>query len=206
MREANLSGFVSSESTFGGFLTFGAGFEFSEISMVIALHFEVKHLGISGCGGGNESRIKKFEDSITNIRELSFNFGSVVTDHRDMVIVASAFLLLFDGGNDTPGSPTSADDVLVGDGKEISLLDGEFLLVDGSGNFLHELDHLLVALGLLGKLGHVNMLLAKRGGGGHCRGERRLDLRAAAAAVVVVWDQRRKGRRRGRRRVEEVGF
>lgn len=174
--------------------------------MVISLHFEVKNLGISGSGGGNESGIEKLEDSIANIGEFGLNFGSIVTDHRDMVVVASALLLLFDGGNDTPGSPASADDVLVGDRKEVSLLDGELLLVEGSGNLLHELDHLLVALGLLGKLGHVNILLANRRGGSHWKeGKWRLDLRAGG--LRSKWERERgRKRRRGRRRVEEVGF
>ena len=165
--------------------------------MVIAFHFKVKYLGISGGRGRNESGIKEFENSIADIREFALDFGSVVTDHRDMVIITSALLLLLDGGNNTPRGPTSADDVLVGDGEEVSLLDGELLLVNRSGNLLHELDHLLVALGLLSKLGHVNILLAKRGGGSHCK---EMEI---GSEDRWIWDQRVKEGEEEEEREEE---
>ncbi|XP_038899029.1 uncharacterized protein LOC120086446 [Benincasa hispida] len=132
--------------------------------MVVVLHFEVENLGISGSDEGNESEIEKLEDSIANIGKLGLNFGYVVTDDKDMVVVASALLLLLDGGNAMSGGHASTDDVLVSKGKEISLFNGELLLVEGSKNLLLELNHLLVALR---KLGHVNILLMNTGSGFH---------------------------------------
>lgn len=152
-----MSDFVSNESAFGSLVAFDSGFEFDKVSMVAVLHFEVKNLGISRSDEGNEFEIEKLEDSITYIGKLGLNFGYVVTDGRDMVVVASALLLLLDGGNAMSGVPASVDDVLVGDKKEV-------LLIKGSRDLLHELNHLLIALE---KLGHVNVLFMNRRSGFH---------------------------------------
>lgn len=136
--------------------------------MVVSLHFEVKDLGVAGGGGGNKARVEELEDSVADVGELALDLGSVVADDSDVVLVASALLLLLDGGDDAPGGASGADDVLVGDGEEVALLHREFLVVGGRRDLLHELDHLLVALGLLGELGHVHELFAWRGSAGHC--------------------------------------
>ena len=52
-------------------------------------------------------------------------------------------LLALDGANDSPGSSSSTDNVLVGDGEEISLFDGEFR-VEGGDRF-HLRNHLRIA-------------------------------------------------------------
>lgn len=43
-----------------------------------------------------------------------------------MLFRALGFLLLFDGGDDSPGGTASANDVLVRDGKQVTLIDGKF--------------------------------------------------------------------------------
>lgn len=68
------------------------------------------------------------------------------------------FLLVFDAGEDSPGSSAPTDGILVGHTQEVSLLDGELLV-----HLHHALDvvhHVLEALGLLGELGHVDEFLA----------------------------------------------
>ena len=136
--------------------------------MVVALHFEVKDLGVAGGGGGNKARVEELEDSVADVGEFALDLGSVVADDGDVVLVASALLLLLDGGDDAPGSASGADDVLVGNREEVALLDREFLVLSGGRDLLHELHHLLVALGLLRQLGHVHELFAWRGSAGHC--------------------------------------
>lgn len=42
-----------------------------------------------------------------------------------MFLRALGFFLLLDGGDDSPGSTTGTDDVLVRDGKKITLVDGK---------------------------------------------------------------------------------
>ena len=43
-----------------------------------------------------------------------------------MLFRALGFLLLFDGGDDSPGGTAGANDVLVSNGKQVTLIDGKF--------------------------------------------------------------------------------
>jgi len=136
--------------------------------VVIALHLEVEDLGIAGGSRGNEARVKELKNTVADVGELGLYLGSVVADDGDVILVAAALLLLLDRGDYTPRGATRSDHVLVGYREEVPLLDGEFLVISGSGHFLHELHHLFVALGLLGELRHVHVLFARRGSGRHC--------------------------------------
>ena len=51
---------------------------------------------------------------------------AVVTDDGDVLLGALGFLLLLDGGDDTPGSTAGANDVLVSNGEKVTLIDGKF--------------------------------------------------------------------------------
>ena len=137
--------------------------------MVISLHLEVVDLGIAGGRGGNEARVEELVNTVADVGELGLDLGSVVADDGDVVLVAAALLLLLDRGDDAPRGAARSDHVLVRDGEEVPLLDGELLVVGGGGDLLHELHHLFVALGLLGELRHVHVLFARRGSGRHCR-------------------------------------
>lgn len=84
--------------------------------------------------------VEDVEDVLADLAELLFNLRPVLLDHLDLGLVALRLLLLLDGGDDTPRGSTGTDDVLVGDGQEIALLDGEFLV--GGCDALHVVDHL----------------------------------------------------------------
>jgi hypothetical protein len=70
---------------------------------------------------------------------------------------------LFDGGHHSPAGSSRSNDVFVGDRKEISLLDGEFLWL--AGDFFHVTDHFIEPLGLFGELGFVDEGITIHGGG-----------------------------------------
>lgn len=167
----NLSGFISSEGALGGFLTLGSGLELSQVPVIISLHLQIENLGVTRRSGRNEAGVKKLQDAVADRGKLGLDLGAVISDRGDVVLVAAALLFLFDGGNNAPAGTAGADDVLVSDGEEVAFLNGEFLAaLDGGGDFFHELDHFLVALGLLSELRHVHVLLARRRRGCGCGG------------------------------------
>ena len=142
-------GLVGIEGGRSGSLASLAGLELGEVTVVIALHLVVEDLGLLGGGVGDEGLLDDAEDVIADVDELGLDLGLVVLDDGHLVGIA----LLLDGGNDAPGRTAGADDVLVGDGEEVALLNGELLGL--LGNLLHVGDHLVEALGLLGELGLV---------------------------------------------------
>jgi len=104
------------------------------------VHLVVEDLGLAALGRGDEVLVKNGKDVLADLGELGLNLLAVLLDESDLLLVALGLLLLLDGGDDSPGCTASTDDVLVGDGKEVSLLNRELLV--GRSNVLHVLDHL----------------------------------------------------------------
>ena len=100
----------------------------------------VEDLGLSGLSGGDQVLVQDGEDVLADLGKLGLDLLPVSLDHGNLSLVALGLLLLLDGGDDSPRGTTSTDYVLVGDGKEVSLLNGELLV--RSGNRLHVLNHL----------------------------------------------------------------
>ncbi len=84
--------------------------------------------------------VEDFEDVFANLAQLILDGHAVRLNHGNLSLVAFGFFLLFDGRDNTPRRSSGTDDVLVGDGKEIALLDGKFLV--GGCDALHVVDHL----------------------------------------------------------------
>ena len=100
----------------------------------------VEDLGLSALGRGDEVLVEDSKDVFADLGKLGLDLLAVLLDKADLGLVALGLLLLLNGGDDSPRCAASTDDVLVGDGQKISLLDREFLV--GRGNVLHVLDHL----------------------------------------------------------------
>lgn len=128
--------------------------------------------------------VKDLEDVVADLGQLGLDLLAVLLDQSDLGGVALSLLLLLDRSDYSPGSTASADDVLVGDGEKVALLDSEVAVL-GSDD-LHVLNHLcesrisitaarnafsrhheptLVALGLLGQLGQIDSIFVTHGGG-----------------------------------------
>jgi hypothetical protein len=107
----------------------------------------VEDLGLAGLGVGDEALVEDIKDVLADLLELELNLGAVLADGGDVLVGALALLLLLDGGDDAPRGTASADDVLVGNGQEVALVDGK--LTAKLGDLLHVADHLIVTLGLL---------------------------------------------------------
>lgn len=57
--------------------------------------------------------------------QLSLDLLAICLDLSDVLLVVLGLLLLLNGRDDPPRSTASSDDVLVGNGEEIALIDGE---------------------------------------------------------------------------------
>lgn len=104
----------------------------------------VKDLGLSTLGRGDQVLVKNLKDILADLGELGLDLLAVFLNESNLSRVALGLLLLFDRGDDSPGSTAGTDDVLVGDRQEVSLFDGQLLVLGCNG--LHVLDHFYKAL------------------------------------------------------------
>jgi len=85
----------------------------------------VEDLGLAGLGLGNERLVEDVEDILADLLELGLDLLAVVADGANVLLRALGLLLLLDRGDDAPRGTSCADDVLVGDGQEVALVNGE---------------------------------------------------------------------------------
>jgi hypothetical protein len=64
------------------------------------------------------------------------------------------FFLLFNRRNSSPSGTSGSNSILVGNRKEISFFDSEFLT--GKDNLFHVVEHIFETFSLFGDLGHVD--------------------------------------------------
>lgn len=104
------------------------------------VHLMVEDLGLAARGRGDQVLVQNLQDVIADLGKLGLDLLAVLLDQSDLGLVALRFLLLLDRGDDSPRRTSGTNDVLVGNGEKIPLLDGELYI--GRGNNLHVLDHL----------------------------------------------------------------
>ena len=120
----------------------------------------VEDLGLAGLGRGDEMSIKDREDILADLGKLVLNLLAVLLDKGDLAGVSLGLLLLLDGGDNAPRGTAGTDDILVGNRKKVSLLDGEITVL--RGNNLHVLDHLCGAQALVRILsGNLSKILTR---------------------------------------------
>ena len=86
----------------------------------------VEDLALARLGLGDQGVVKDVEDILADLLELGLDLLAVVADDGNVLVGTLLLLLLLDRGDDAPRGTSGADDVLVGDGKEVTLVDGEF--------------------------------------------------------------------------------
>lgn len=86
--------------------------------------------------------VEHVENVLADFREFALNLLPVALDHLDLNLIALRLLLLFDRRNDPPRCTTRTNDILIRNGKEVTLLNGELLV--RRGHALHVLDHLCI--------------------------------------------------------------
>jgi len=90
------------------------------------LHFVVEDLGFSSLGLGDQAIRENIKDILANLLQLSLDLLPVAADCLEVLLSALGLFLLFNGRDDSPGSTTCADDVLVGDREQVAFVDSEF--------------------------------------------------------------------------------
>ena len=88
-------------------------------------HLVVENLGLARLGLGNEGLVEDVQNILADLLELGLDLLAVVADGANVLLRALGLLLLLDRGDDAPRGTSCADDVLVGDGQEVALVNGE---------------------------------------------------------------------------------
>ena len=88
-------------------------------------HLVVENLRLARLGLGDERLVKDVQDILADLLELGLDLLAVVTDGANVLLRALGLLLLLNRGDDAPRGTSCADDVLVGDGQEVALVNGE---------------------------------------------------------------------------------
>ncbi len=83
--------------------------------------------------------VQNLKDVLTDLGKLSLDLLAVLLDEGNLGRVSFRLLLLLNRSDDSPRGTASTNDVLVGNGQEISLLNGELLVLGSNG--LHILHH-----------------------------------------------------------------
>lgn len=155
----NLGGsLVSLERLVGRVLAAVANGEFGKVTVVVTLpawllvnihaaedwkmsaHLVVEDLGLARLGGRNQVLVENLEDILADLGKLGLDLLAVLLDESDLGRVALRLLLLLNRGDYSPRGTAGANDVLVGNGEEVSLLNGEVAVL--RSNNLHVLNHL----------------------------------------------------------------
>mmetsp|Transcript_84216 Transcript_84216/g.188030 ORF Transcript_84216/g.188030 Transcript_84216/m.188030 type:complete len:276 (-) Transcript_84216:81-908(-) len=135
--------------------------ELGDVAVVVGLHLVVEDLRLAARRLGDEIVVQNAQDGVADLLELGLDLGAVLLGVLGLLLVALGLLLLLHARDDPPRRAAAPHGVLVGDGEEVALLDGE--LVRALADSLHVARHLVVALRLLGELGEVDVLLAGHG-------------------------------------------
>jgi len=89
------------------------------------LHLVVEDLGLASLGLGDQSIVEDIEDILADLLELGLDLLAVVADGGDVLVRAFGFLLLLNGGDDSPRGPSCTDHVLVCDREKVSFVNRE---------------------------------------------------------------------------------
>ena len=123
------------------------------VSVVVSNHFVEECLGLIGGGDLHALSLNNVDDGDALIVKLTLDLLLV---GRETVVELLVLGVLLDGTNGSNGGSLGADLVLETNGKEVSLLSGEVLIL-GLNNLLKVEDHIVESLGLLGNSGHKNV-------------------------------------------------
>ena len=85
----------------------------------------VENLALAVLRLGDEAVVKHVEHILANILQLRLDLLAVLADDIHVLVGALGLLFLLDAGDYAPRGTTRADDVLVGDGEQVALVNSE---------------------------------------------------------------------------------
>jgi hypothetical protein len=85
----------------------------------------VEDLGLARFSLGDESLVEDIENILADLLELGLDLLTVVADGGDVLVRALGLLFLLDRRDDAPAGTSGTDNVLVGNGEKVSLIDSE---------------------------------------------------------------------------------
>jgi hypothetical protein len=85
----------------------------------------IEDFGLSRLGLWNKGLVEDVKHILTDLLELGFDLLAVFADGGDVFVGALGFLLLLNRRDDSPGSTSGSDDILVSHGEEVSLINGQ---------------------------------------------------------------------------------
>jgi len=90
------------------------------------IHLVVEDFAFTGFGLGNQGVIQHIEHILADLLELELDLLSVLADGGDVLIGALGLFFLFDRRDDAPRRTACTDDVLVGNGQQVTLIYAQF--------------------------------------------------------------------------------
>lgn len=85
----------------------------------------VEDLALARLGLGDEAVVEDVENILADALKLALNLLTVVADGGDVLVGSLGLLFLLDAGDDAPRGTAGADNVLVGNGEKVALVDCE---------------------------------------------------------------------------------
>merc|ERR1711957_266507 len=155
-RELNGVGFVvSGEGSLLDLLEVVALGVLGNVAVVIADHLDEEGLGLTTAGLGEDLGVDHVNDSLAVVLELALNSGLV---GKEGIGELGVLGVLLDGGNGSASGSLGRDQVLEGNGKEVTLVGGNIgsLLTE---DVLELVDHIIEALGLFGNTRQKDVFL-----------------------------------------------
>jgi hypothetical protein len=86
----------------------------------------VKYLGLARFSLRDQRLIEDVKDILANLLKLGLNLLAILADGSYVFVSAFRFLLLLDGGDNTPGSTSRSHNILISNREKVALIDGQF--------------------------------------------------------------------------------
>ena len=125
----------------------------SDVAVVVTDHLDKEGLGLTIAGLGEDLRVDHVDDSLAVVLELFLNAGLVSSEGVSELGVLG---VLLNSSNSAASSSLGGDEVLEGNGEEVSLIGGDIGSLLGE-DVLELVDHIIETLSLLSNAGKENL-------------------------------------------------